>query len=130
MWRGFMKLIFGKTFFLSFFIALNIYKLIYSFFSSQEDATSILYRFLAFLVYFLLAICSYKNIKFTTLIISVLILITGLGSIAVGLYFVSGEQILAKGLYTLLGIYLSIGSIFLMKKPEGMQANKALKDRP
>ncbi len=97
------------------FISVNVVKFMYSILYLQESFHIRSLRFLAIVIFCLLSFYSYKNNKIATWIMGFIILVTGVGSLVLGIILVSTKQLTLKILFIILGVYLCYGSIKLIK---------------
>lgn len=73
-------------------------------------------KFLSFSIYLLLSYLSLRNIKIATLIMAVLILLSGAGSTLMGVFRVSWNQFILKPYFVIFGLYFTFGAVSLIYK--------------
>ena len=75
---------------------------------------ALLIRVGAFLIYLMFSYLSVRNIKFATWIMVLVLLYTGLGNTALGLFRVGWDQFILKPYFIIFGIYFIFGAVTLI----------------
>ena len=96
---------------LSVYLLMDLIRLSYSLYYGER----LFYvRIIASLIYWSLSICSLKKVKFTTEIMAVFFLLTGVGNIILSTFTIHKQPGLMS-IFALLGIYFTLGSVRLFK---------------
>jgi len=112
--KNVMKIISQKQFILLAFLFIIVVTLLYSIFYSQETNTIKLVRFIALVIYSLLALLTHKNNKVATFVLAIFILLSGLGTLIVA-FLIGLDQLVSKLFFFLIGGYFSYGGVRLIK---------------
>jgi len=96
------------------FIVLKAYALGYSLVYSLESSRIILIRTVGLVVFSILAILTYKNIKVARWLMGLTLLITGLGNLVLGIFVISISQYVFKPFTITIGAYFMYGGWTLL----------------
>jgi hypothetical protein len=103
-----------KVFILASFLSLCGIKFLYSVIYSQEPTNLKILRVFGLLIFSLLSLLSYRGNKIPTFIMAIIILFSGLGSLATGA-LIAWEQIALKILFLFAGVLFTYGGIKLFQ---------------
>jgi len=112
--KNVIKIISQKQFILLTFLSVILLTLLYSIFYSQETNTIKLVRFIALVIYGLLALLTHKNNKVATFVLAAFILLSGLGTLIVA-FLIGLDQLASKLFFFLIGGYFCYGGVRLIK---------------
>ena len=102
--KNVVKIISQKRFILLTVLSTIVVILLYSIFYSQETNTIKLVRFIALVIYSLLALLTHKNNKVAIFVFAIFILISGVGTLIVA-FLIGLDQLVLKVLFFLIGGY-------------------------
>jgi len=112
--KNVMKIISQKQFILLTFLFIIVVTLLYSIVYSQETNTIKVVRFIALVIYSLLALLTHKNNKVATFVLAIFILLSGVGTLIVA-FLIGLDQLVLKVFFFLIGGYFSYGGVRLIK---------------
>jgi hypothetical protein len=75
---------------------------------------ALLLRAAALIIYFIIAFLSFKGFKFATWLMVAILLFTGIGNAALGLFRIGWDQYILKPYFAVLGLYFIFGASALV----------------
>ena len=109
-----------KSFYIA-FLLMHLISIAWLLISSNSNALeymsfnrALLLRAAALIIYFIIAFLSFKGFKFATWLMVVILLFTGIGNTALGLFRIGWDQYILKPYYAVLGLYFLFGASALV----------------